>query len=252
MAVLATMLARYRRFRHILIFERRGWLDRLVFTLAIAVPLMAGVAFRLLLNYNAADLTLEGAFLAGPDRRPLHRRAGRLSGRRCPRCIAGEFAAIPFAVGCGFAGGGLREACPKEAIWQFSAVRVRGPAEARVEDGAAARDQLAARAAARRGGARAPAPGARRPLRRAPAVLPRLAVDRHDGAGGPRHRARRGDADQDLEQRAHRAPAAGTGNAAHGGEDRGAQEPDQPALPLQHADLDLVAHPHRSPTPRGC
>ena len=65
MAVLATMLARYRRFRHILIFERRGWLDRLVFTLAIAVPLMAGVAFRKLLNYNAADLTLEGAFLAG-------------------------------------------------------------------------------------------------------------------------------------------------------------------------------------------
>ena len=33
MAVLATMLARYRRFRHILIFERRGWVDRLVFTL---------------------------------------------------------------------------------------------------------------------------------------------------------------------------------------------------------------------------
>ena len=46
MAVLATMLARYRRFRHILIFERRGWLDRLVFTLALGVPLMAGVAFR--------------------------------------------------------------------------------------------------------------------------------------------------------------------------------------------------------------
>ncbi|MGH9141980.1 MAG: sensor histidine kinase, partial [Vicinamibacterales bacterium] len=26
----------------------------------------------------------------------------------------------PFAVGCGFAGGGLRELCPKEAIWHFS------------------------------------------------------------------------------------------------------------------------------------
>ena len=65
MAVLATMLARYHRFRHILIFERRGWLDRLVFALAIGLPLMAGVTFRLLLNYNAADLTLEGAFLAG-------------------------------------------------------------------------------------------------------------------------------------------------------------------------------------------
>jgi hypothetical protein len=31
------------RFRHILIFERRGWVDRLVFTLSIGVPIMAGV-----------------------------------------------------------------------------------------------------------------------------------------------------------------------------------------------------------------
>ena len=119
MAVLATMLARYRRFRHILIFERRGWIDRLVFTLALAVPLMAGVAFRLLLNYNAADLTLEGAFLAGLIAGPY---TGALVGFLVgvPALMAGEFAAIPFAVGCGFAGGGLREACPKEVIWQFS------------------------------------------------------------------------------------------------------------------------------------
>ena len=27
---------------------------------------------------------------------------------------------MPFAVGCGFAGGGLREVCPKEAIWHLS------------------------------------------------------------------------------------------------------------------------------------
>ena len=27
---------------------------------------------------------------------------------------------MPFAVGCGFAGGGLREVCPKDAIWHFS------------------------------------------------------------------------------------------------------------------------------------
>ena len=64
-AVLATMLARYHRFRHILIFERRGWIDRLVFTMSLGLPLMAGVASRILLNYDAADLTLEGAFLAG-------------------------------------------------------------------------------------------------------------------------------------------------------------------------------------------
>ena len=119
MAVLATMLARYRRFRHILIFERRGWLDRLVFTLALGIPLMAGVTARLLLNYKAADLTLEGAFLAGLIAGPY---TGALVGLLVgiPASIAGEFIALPFAVGCGFAGGGLREACPKEAIWQFT------------------------------------------------------------------------------------------------------------------------------------
>src|SRR4029450_13044564 len=37
-----------------------------------------------------------------------------------PAIIAGEWGALPFAVGCGFAGGGLRELCPKEAIWHFS------------------------------------------------------------------------------------------------------------------------------------
>jgi two-component system LytT family sensor kinase len=119
MAVLATMLARFRQFRHILIFERRNWSDRLVFSLAIGVPLMAGVTARLLLNYNAADLTLEGAFLAGLIAGPY---AGATVGTlvAVPALIAGEFIALPFAVGCGFAGGGLREACPKEAIWQFT------------------------------------------------------------------------------------------------------------------------------------
>ena len=118
-AVLATMLARFRQFRHILIFERRGWTDRLVFSLAIGLPLTAGVASRLLLNYNAADLTLEGAFLAGLIAGPY---AGATVGLLVgvPAAIAGEVIAIPFAVGCGFAGGGLREVCPKEAIWQFT------------------------------------------------------------------------------------------------------------------------------------
>ena len=118
-AVLATMLARYHRFRHILIFERRGWLDRLVFTLAFCIPLMAGVTARLLLNYKAADLSLEGPFLAGLIAGPY---AGALVGMLVgsPAAIAGEAIALPFAVGCGFAGGGLREVCPKEAIWQFT------------------------------------------------------------------------------------------------------------------------------------
>ena len=209
MAVLATMLARYRRFRHILIFERRGWLDRLVFTLALGIPLMAGVTARLLLNYKAADLTLEGAFLAGLIAGPY---AGALVGVLVgmPASIAGEFIALPFAVGCGFAGGGLREACPKEAIWQFTPfvfIDLHKHVWLMVRQ---AGFQLAAVAAARAGRARAAPPGARRALRREPAVLSRRgsrhAVAADDAAHHPRDRAGRRHADQDLEQRAHRAP----------------------------------------------
>ena len=119
MAALATMLARYRRFRHILIFEQRNWPDRLVFALGLGVPLAAGVASRLLLNYDAADLMLEGALLAGLIAGPY---TGAIVGlaMALPALAAGEYGAPFFAVGCGFAGGGLREACPKEDIWDFS------------------------------------------------------------------------------------------------------------------------------------
>src|SRR5919204_3176972 len=118
-AALATMLVRYRRFRHILIFERRAWPDRLVFALSLAIPLTAGVAARLLLHYDAADLTLEGSFIAGLIAGPY---AGALVGAIVgfAPLFNGEWIALPFAVGCGFAGGGLRELCPKEAIWHFS------------------------------------------------------------------------------------------------------------------------------------
>src|SRR5262245_2755310 len=118
-AAVATMLVRYRRIRHILIFERRAWPDRLTFALSVGIPLAAGVAARLLLNYKAADLTLEGSFLAGLIAGPY---AGALVGTLVgvPPMFAGEWIALPFAVGCGFAGGGLRELCPKEAIWHFS------------------------------------------------------------------------------------------------------------------------------------
>jgi two-component system, LytTR family, sensor kinase len=119
MAASATMLVRYRRFRHILIFERRALPDRMTFALSLGIPLAAGVIARLLLNYNAADLTLEGSFLAGLIAGPY---AGATVGLMVgiPPLGIGEWGALPFAVGCGFAGGGLRELCPKEAIWHFS------------------------------------------------------------------------------------------------------------------------------------
>ena len=118
-AVLATMLVRFPWFRRILLTEKRDWPERLVFATSLGVPLTAGVAARLLLTYEAADLTLAGSFLAGLLAGPY---AGAIVGTLVgtPAVFAGEWIALPFAVGCGFAGGGLREICPKEAIWHFS------------------------------------------------------------------------------------------------------------------------------------
>src|SRR3954467_12929185 len=65
MAASATILVRFRRFRQFLIFEQRPAPDRLTFALMLGALLAAGVVARLLLHYDAADLTLEGAFIAG-------------------------------------------------------------------------------------------------------------------------------------------------------------------------------------------
>ena len=118
-ATLATMLVRFHGFRRILLTERRDWRNRLIFAAGWGLPLTAGVASRLLLGYQAADLTLSGAFLAGLIAGPS---AGALVGAAVglPAFFAGEFAALPFMIGCGLAGGGLREVCPKEEIWRFS------------------------------------------------------------------------------------------------------------------------------------
>src|SRR5687767_2266178 len=119
MAILSTMLVRFPWFRRILLTEKRDWPERLVFAASLGVPLTAGVVARMLLNYNAADLTLAGSFLAGLMAGPY---AGAIVGTMVglPPVFAGEWIALPFAIGCGFAGGGLREICPKEAIWHFS------------------------------------------------------------------------------------------------------------------------------------
>jgi two-component system, LytTR family, sensor kinase len=118
-AILATMLVRFPWFRRILLTEKRDWPERLIFAASLGIPLTAGVVARLLLDYKAADLTLAGSFLAGLLAGPY---AGGIVGAMVgiPATIAGEWIALPFAIGCGFAGGGLREICPKEAIWHFS------------------------------------------------------------------------------------------------------------------------------------
>jgi two-component system LytT family sensor kinase len=118
-AVLAIMLVRFRWFRRILLTEKRDWPERLTFAAGWGLPLVAGVAARLLVGYKAADLTLSGVFVAGLVAGPY---AGALVGLAVglPPEFAHEYGALPFAVGCGFAGGGLREICPKAEIWRFT------------------------------------------------------------------------------------------------------------------------------------
>jgi two-component system LytT family sensor kinase len=118
-AILTTMLVRFRWFRRILLTERRDWPERLVFAAGLGIPLCAGVVARLLLNYNAFDLSLSGSFLAGLIAGPY---AGAIVGTLVgvPAAFAGEIISLPFAIGCGFSGGGLREVCPKETIWRLS------------------------------------------------------------------------------------------------------------------------------------
>src|SRR5437764_15092255 len=119
MAASALILVCFRSYRQFLIFEHRPWPDRVTFAVSLGVLMSAGVVSRLLLGYNAADLTLEGSFLAGLIDGPYAGvTVGALVG--LPPLANGEWIALPFAVGCGFAGGGLRELCQKEAIWRFS------------------------------------------------------------------------------------------------------------------------------------
>ncbi len=118
-ALLGIVLVRYRRFRAILLSDRRAWPERLIFAASLGTPVMAGVVARLLLSYKAADLSLEASLVAGLIAGPY---AGGIVGFLAgfPAVLAGEFAALPFAVGCGFAGGGFGALCPRDAVWRFS------------------------------------------------------------------------------------------------------------------------------------
>ena len=118
-ATMATMLVRFGQFRRILLTEQRKWRERLTFAVAFGIPISLGVVSRLLLSYDAADLSLTGSFLAGLIAGPY---AGAIVGclAGLPAIAAGEWIAMPLMIGCGFAGGGLRELSPKEAIWHVT------------------------------------------------------------------------------------------------------------------------------------
>jgi len=65
MALLAGFIARFGRFRRLLLIEQRGPRDKIQFAVFLGLPFMVGVLARLLADYPIADLSLEVTVLAG-------------------------------------------------------------------------------------------------------------------------------------------------------------------------------------------
>jgi two-component system, LytTR family, sensor kinase len=120
-ASLAALLARSQRFKRTLFAEPRNFTEKLHLILFWGVPLSLGVAIRIFMHYESAELTLEGCFIAGLLGGNV---VGLLVG-----CMTGttalllhrEWLALPLATVFGLSSGLLRSLCPrKEEVWNFS------------------------------------------------------------------------------------------------------------------------------------
>lgn len=116
---IAALLARAITFQRLLFKEERELDEKILFVLLFGPPVALGVLTRVLLGYRAADVSLEGAVIAGLV-------AGRLSGfmvgvlAALPAFFNQELLSLPFAAACGVVGGLLRDLCRnKEQVWRF-------------------------------------------------------------------------------------------------------------------------------------
>lgn len=120
-ASLASILARSGAFLRMLMREDRTLPQRVKLALAISAIVSAGVGIRILSKgYQAVDLGLEGALLAGILGGYV---TGLLSGVliAIPCMFHHEYLAMPLLAGVGTLGGLLRDLAPSaEEIWRFS------------------------------------------------------------------------------------------------------------------------------------
>jgi len=122
MAAIASVLARSKHFKAILMQENRTLLGRLTLGLWLAVVFGASVTVRIFgqNTYQGADLGLEGSLLAGLLGGYV---TGLASGIviALPAVFAGEWLTLPLLAGIGVLGGMLRDLAPDaEEIWRFS------------------------------------------------------------------------------------------------------------------------------------
>lgn len=119
MASIASLLGRFEAFKRLLQREELTLTEKWIFALFAGMLLSSGVGIRILLNYDAADLSLSGTLLIGLLAGPVAGAAvGLMVG--APAVGHGEFMALPLGVLYGVAGGIVRELCRKEDIWSFS------------------------------------------------------------------------------------------------------------------------------------
>lgn len=119
MASLASLLGRFSAFQRLLNKDELSLKEKLIFALFSGMLISFGVMIRLLLQYEAADLSLTGTLLVGLLTGPLTGAAvGLMVG--APAVAQGEVFALPLGVLYGVAGGVVRELCRKEDIWSFS------------------------------------------------------------------------------------------------------------------------------------
>lgn len=118
-ASLASLLIRFSAFKRLLTKDELSLKEKWFVALLSGMLLSFGVMIRLLLNYDAADLSLVGTVLVGLLTGPLTGAAVGLL-VSAPAAAQGEFFALPLGILYGVAGGIVRELCRKEDIWSFS------------------------------------------------------------------------------------------------------------------------------------
>ena len=121
MALLAGFIARFGRFRRLLLVEQRGPREKLLFAAFLGGPFMMGVLARLLAGYQASDLNLEVTVVAGLLGGTI---VGLVVGMMVslPAVLIGhEILAAPLAVLYAVVAGSARWVCPdKEEVWKFT------------------------------------------------------------------------------------------------------------------------------------
>ena len=119
-AAIASIMARFGFFKRLLFQTQRTVQERLVFGLVLGIPLLVGAALRIFLGYQAPDLGLEGAVLAGVLGGPVAGVAAGAMGA-FPAMLTGETLALPYLLLAGAMGGFARHlAANKDDIWHFS------------------------------------------------------------------------------------------------------------------------------------